>query len=54
MYVHFRPHIDVRTFLYGHFLLQEKCMENTKEIIQSLIDCAVNEIISLIAKDLNS
>ena len=27
-------------------------MESTKEIIQSLIDCAVNDIISLIAKDL--
>ena len=27
-------------------------MENTKEIIQSLIDCAVNDIISLIVKDL--
>lgn len=27
-------------------------MENTKEIIHSLIDCAVEEIISLIAKDL--
>lgn len=27
-------------------------MDNTKEVIQSLIDCAVKEIISLIAKDL--
>ena len=29
-------------------------MDNTEEILQSIIDCAVNDIISLIAKDLKN